>query len=575
MRLLRYLILLTLLLAFVPAGLRANTEQQKVKQVEPYGDYRWKPVAMPAFETLPKLLPNEKVAPGTGMTYADGRIVWVTQQLDGEKNIGGFLVWDVRKGAVERIKNWQHGNVLGLACNSASGELLIRVADALLVADSNSFEIKKRVPFARATVWHDMVVVDQKLAILSGNGKDINLYDPTTFVLLRTFSTGQEKIQRLCLLRDTQLVLWSSYWGASLRLADLRTETVSKAYRIHGSKGLQMLSRLASFGDNRLVLLDPFGSGLSELLAFSGVSFVVLNNGGQVTENGLGWRIRPRVQRIEGVLTLTPGVDMPATKVVLVLPIASMHHQELADESFPEGGQIVLDKLGNRSLSVSVPPLKAGEQYSKVYYAAQLSRYQVFFQLSDKAMSEQVPTEWQSYLADRKIYDLEHPLISKTLQELVPAGTGTAAAVQSIYRFAVGIPYGKGFEPAPAAIVKGSGGCTEHSYIQVALLRKAGIPARFVWNSIGDQHGKAQFDHKFAEAWQPATGWVPLEPLAGTREFAGVLINYPLAFSVMDGPIREFIVNGDRLVSFAKPFYRFWKTAKPSVVWKVGERKQQ
>jgi hypothetical protein len=42
----------------------------------------------------------------------------------------------------------------------------------------------------------------------------------------------------------------------------------------------------------------------------------------------------------------------------------------------------------------------------------------------------------------------------------------------------------------------------------------------------------------------------------------------------MDGPGRDYIANGDKLVSFSKPYYKYWKIARPAVLWKVGEKQK-
>ena len=74
------------------------------------------------------------------------------------------------------------------------------------------------------------------------------------------------------------------------------------------------------------------------------------------------------------------------------------------------------------------------------------------------------------------------------------------------------------------AVILGNmhGGCTEHSYVQIAMLRLSGLPARFNWNAFPD-HEKQEldFNHKHAEVWFPESGWIPLEPL-GMRMMAGM-----------------------------------------------------
>jgi transglutaminase-like putative cysteine protease len=126
------------------------------------------------------------------------------------------------------------------------------------------------------------------------------------------------------------------------------------------------------------------------------------------------------------------------------------------------------------------------------------------------------------------------------------------------------------FLPAPAVITRFYGARTEHSYAQVALLRRAGLAARYSWCCIGWLDKKElAMDHKFAEVWLPGYGWVPLEPLSGTMKKAGVLDNYPLVFGVRDGAYNEFM-RRDTLANYAgdKAWERL-QNAEPAVAWMV------
>lgn len=85
--------------------------------------------------------------------------------------------------------------------------------------------------------------------------------------------------------------------------------------------------------------------------------------------------------------------------------------------------------------------------------------------------------------------------------------------------YSASIPYKSGnFNSAPIAITRNNGGCPEHAYITMALLRSSGIPARLVWNHLpSESETSIDLNHKFVEAWLPDLGWIPIKhypPLA-------------------------------------------------------------
>jgi len=77
-----------------------------------------------------------------------------------------------------------------------------------------------------------------------------------------------------------------------------------------------------------------------------------------------------------------------------------------------------------------------------------------------------------------------------------------------------------GWEPASVVLSRGSGSCSEYSFSTLALLRKAGIPARYVGavSLRGDDICYDNVSHRWIEVYLPGFGWFPVDANAGDSD---------------------------------------------------------
>jgi len=126
----------------------------------------------------------------------------------------------------------------------------------------------------------------------------------------------------------------------------------------------------------------------------------------------------------------------------------------------------------------------------------------------------------ERYLADDTKYDLGSPQVSELVEKLTAARGRAGTKARALYEYlAKTISYDRsgGWNNAAAVLERGNGSCSEYTFTLVALLRKAGIPARYV-GAISERGDEASFDdvfHRWAEAYFPGYGWVPLDANAG------------------------------------------------------------
>ncbi|MBN1809882.1 MAG: transglutaminase domain-containing protein [Planctomycetes bacterium] len=122
--------------------------------------------------------------------------------------------------------------------------------------------------------------------------------------------------------------------------------------------------------------------------------------------------------------------------------------------------------------------------------------------------------ERKSCLAAGRLFEVEDPVIREKTEEALRSarGTGDLAVIAAVTRWTSRRLQGGRSMPAMAsaveAIVHRGGDCTEYAAVTVALLRKAGIPARMAFGLVFD--GKSFQFHAWAEAYTEGR-WVPAD----------------------------------------------------------------
>ena len=76
-----------------------------------------------------------------------------------------------------------------------------------------------------------------------------------------------------------------------------------------------------------------------------------------------------------------------------------------------------------------------------------------------------------------------------------------------------------GWNIAPTVIDRGSGSCSEYTFVFIAMCRAAGIPARYTGALVirGDDASTDEVFHRWAEVYLPGYGWVPYDVQAGDK----------------------------------------------------------
>ncbi len=124
------------------------------------------------------------------------------------------------------------------------------------------------------------------------------------------------------------------------------------------------------------------------------------------------------------------------------------------------------------------------------------------------------------YLKDEPKYLLNHPTIEKAVHESVGQETNPYWIARKVYKYIhKRMHYQRigGWDVAPKVLERGSGSCSEYSYVFISMCRKAGLPSRYVGALVvrDDDGSYDEVFHRWVEVYLPPYGWFPIDPSRG------------------------------------------------------------
>jgi len=136
---------------------------------------------------------------------------------------------------------------------------------------------------------------------------------------------------------------------------------------------------------------------------------------------------------------------------------------------------------------------------------------------------EEIPKEIkEKYLADGLKYDMNNPIIQQAVKQAVRNESHPYWMVRKIFDYICEkIDYNLkplgGWNPAPTVLRRGTGSCSEYTFIFIAMCRASGLPARYAGSIVVRSKDKGIDDvwHRWAEVYLPNYGWIPVDVSAG------------------------------------------------------------
>jgi len=131
-----------------------------------------------------------------------------------------------------------------------------------------------------------------------------------------------------------------------------------------------------------------------------------------------------------------------------------------------------------------------------------------------------------------------------------------------------------GWNIAPTVLRRGTGSCSEYSFVYIALCRAAGLPARYAGSVVtrGDDASTDDVFHRWVEVYLPGYGWIPVDPSGGDSRYPAYQAN---AFGYLNNRFLITTIGGgaSEYLEWTYNSNEKWKSRGPCKVYSehVGE----
>jgi YVTN family beta-propeller protein len=213
--------------------------------------------------------------------------------------------------------------------------------------------------------------------------------------------------------------------------------------------------------------------------------------------------------------------------VYLAIP-ETLANQELLGtvEFVPPPADILTDKWGQKVAHFRFNDL-GPDKFTDVRMTVSAKMYETrFFVFPNKVGKlEDIPKEIRDrYLVDDAKFDFGNPIIRQAVLEAVGTETNPYWIARRIQQYCVDkLEYERvgGWNVAPMVLKRGTGSCSEYTFVYIAMCRAAGVPARYA-GAIVVRNDDASYDdvfHRWVEVYLPGYGWIPVDPSRGDSKW--------------------------------------------------------
>ena len=119
---------------------------------------------------------------------------------------------------------------------------------------------------------------------------------------------------------------------------------------------------------------------------------------------------------------------------------------------------------------------------------------------------------------------IDDPVIQGAIRDAVGDETNPYWIMRNIFEYVIDhVKYELvgGWDTAPNVLKRGTGSCSEFSFVFMAMARGAGLPTRFCAGVMerGDEASMDDVFHRWTEVYLPGYGWVPVDASATASEW--------------------------------------------------------
>ena len=247
-------------------------------------------------------------------------------------------------------------------------------------------------------------------------------------------------------------------------------------------------------------------------------------------------RSEPRHERLvyrESWRNFGPGV-VKTLDVYLAIPHDMPNQQLLEGPVFdPQPAEIVADRWGQKCAHFhfeNIAPQQTVTASMRV--RADLFKVRWYIDPDRVGSLADIPEGIrEAYTQDSSKLVFDDPVIQRAVKEAVGAETNPYWIARKIYRYIQDHMHYEmvgGWNIAPTVLARGSGSCSEYTFVMLSMCHAAGLPARYNGSVVirGDDASRDDVFHRWVEVYLPNYGWVPVDPSGGDSEVPAIRAAY-------------------------------------------------
>lgn len=214
--------------------------------------------------------------------------------------------------------------------------------------------------------------------------------------------------------------------------------------------------------------------------------------------------------------------------IYLAVPHSDLEHQKILSDVIyiPTPVEFTADNWGQQLAHFRLTDIRPGRTERVSYEVVAEIHHAVQVIMPERVGSlNRVPGDIKiKYTADGSRLMIDDPVIQRAIADAVGDEANPYWMVRKILAY-IGdhIDYERvgGWDTAPNVLSRGTGSCSEYSFVFMAMARGAGIPTRFAAGVVerGDDASMDDVFHRWTEVYLPGYGWVRVDGDAGDREW--------------------------------------------------------
>ncbi len=229
-----------------------------------------------------------------------------------------------------------------------------------------------------------------------------------------------------------------------------------------------------------------------------------------------------KVRYTEAWRNFGPGV-VKTLDVYIAVPVDLPNQQLLvAPEFTPKPTDFVTDQWGQKCAHYRFTNIGPGRSVSAVM-KVDVDLYKVRWYVDPDKVGTlaDIPADIRkNYTLNNSKLVYDDPVIQKAVKEAVGDETNPYWIAWKINRYIqkkMHYELAGGWNIAPTVLSRGSGSCSEYTFVMLAMCHAAGLPARYAGSVVirGDDASRDDVFHRWVEVYLPGYGWFPVDPSGG------------------------------------------------------------